>query len=192
MGQIETVINYSKEIEAILETKYSATGKGLQEKMMSVESSIPKEVASKIRKIAFIRNSAVHQLGYQVENLAAFSEMCDFVIEKLGGRLSTSSDSLGKVQFFGIITGLVAGIIGLAWGWYKVGIWEGIAIGVFLLFVAVALTSAQAIKFYLNAISMLVGLIILITIIYGAVSFYKVLNPVSVNQTKKTSTSLSN
>lgn len=190
MGQLDKVINYSKEIEAILETRYSATGKGLQEKMISVESRIPKDVASNIRKIGFIRNAAVHQLGYEVEDLDAYCEMCDFVIEKLGGRVSIGRSFSDRLQKFGLVTGLVAGLIGFIWGWSKTSIGTGLAIGIFLMFVFVAITSRTALKFYRDTISFVVGFAIFITLIYGAISLFTAFYPASANESKKPATIL--
>lgn len=64
MSQIETAVKASKEIESLLEARFGATGRGLHEKLESVQAQIPKEIARKARFIATIRNKLVHEHGF--------------------------------------------------------------------------------------------------------------------------------
>lgn len=61
MSDIELAIKSSKQIEEALERIYGAQGRGLHEKLTSVESLIPLETAKKIRYVASVRNSLVHE-----------------------------------------------------------------------------------------------------------------------------------
>ena len=57
---ISLVIVSSKQLESLLEQDFGATGKGLHEKISSVEE-IPLDLQRKLRKIATIRNRLVHE-----------------------------------------------------------------------------------------------------------------------------------
>lgn len=67
-----TVISASKELENILETKFQATGKGLHEKVTSVEAQLPELLIRRLRKIASIRNKLIHEKDYQLANAVEF------------------------------------------------------------------------------------------------------------------------
>jgi hypothetical protein len=54
------VIEYTKEIESVLEKYYGASGKGLHSKLTSVENKLDGSIVRKIRYIATIRNKLVH------------------------------------------------------------------------------------------------------------------------------------
>ncbi len=78
------LIEISQKTERLLETRFGATGRGLHEKLSSVEERIPEKVRRKIRFIATIRNKATHEdVGIAKENLpavqAAFREILPFL-----------------------------------------------------------------------------------------------------------------
>ena len=83
MGSIETAVRYSRKFEAILENRYGASGKGLHEKISSIEERLPKDTTRLLRKIATIRNRAVHEDGYEINNLEDFIQTCDYVLLQL-------------------------------------------------------------------------------------------------------------
>lgn len=65
------IIKISQELEQTLEKKFGATGRGLHEKLTSVEKKVAPDVGKKIRLIATIRNKAVHEdANSAVENVA--------------------------------------------------------------------------------------------------------------------------
>ncbi len=66
------VISASKELENILEAKFQATGKGLHEKVSSVEAQLPELLIRRIRKIASIRNKLVHEKDFKLNNAVEF------------------------------------------------------------------------------------------------------------------------
>ncbi|KAJ2987474.1 hypothetical protein HDV02_006116 [Globomyces sp. JEL0801] len=60
----ELVITISKELEYILETEFQATGKGLHEKISSVESKLTNTLVKQMRYLATIRNKLIHQRDF--------------------------------------------------------------------------------------------------------------------------------
>jgi len=80
---IEKVIKNSKRIETLLEVKLGASGKGLHEKLSSIDTIIDKKYLKKIRWIATIRNKIVHEDGYILENKEELFNNCDEVIKYL-------------------------------------------------------------------------------------------------------------
>lgn len=66
------VINVSKNLENILEAKFQAVGKGLHEKVTSVEAQLPELLIRRLRKIASIRNKLVHEKDYKFVNVVEF------------------------------------------------------------------------------------------------------------------------
>ncbi len=70
---IELAVRASKQLEGILESELGATGKGLHEKVTSVERHLPDSLIRKLRRIATIRNNAVHNPDYEIEDPDWFS-----------------------------------------------------------------------------------------------------------------------
>ena len=60
----ELVIKSSKELEYYLELEFNAKGKGLHEKISSVESDLPAHIVKKMRYLATIRNKLIHERGF--------------------------------------------------------------------------------------------------------------------------------
>lgn len=83
MSELEQVIFYSRKIESLLEQKIGATGKGLHEKVTSIESKLDQKVVKKIRWIATIRNGMLHEDGYKVGNFEQFIRDSEQVVELL-------------------------------------------------------------------------------------------------------------
>lgn len=63
-NDFELVIRSSKDLEHILDTQFSAQGKGLHEKISSVESSLNSELVRNMRYLATIRNKLVHEYDF--------------------------------------------------------------------------------------------------------------------------------
>jgi hypothetical protein len=57
---LSLVIFSSKQLEALLETKFGGTGKGLHEKITS-SRDLPETLKRKLRRVATIRNKLVHE-----------------------------------------------------------------------------------------------------------------------------------
>ena len=60
----ELVIKSSKELEYYLELEFKASGKGLHEKISSVESALPSHIVKKMRFLATVRNKLIHERGF--------------------------------------------------------------------------------------------------------------------------------
>jgi len=78
MSDIEFVIKKSKMLEAFLETEFSAEGKGLHEKLNSVQVKLPEALVKKLRFIATMRNNLVHnsEIDY-LEDRQRFENTCN-------------------------------------------------------------------------------------------------------------------
>lgn len=83
MTSIEIAVRFSKQIESLLVDKLGARGKGLHEKLTSVEKHIPAQLQKKIRKIATVRNKAVHENNFDIPDIDQFSMICEQVIHEL-------------------------------------------------------------------------------------------------------------
>ena len=83
MKDITPVVKAAKRIESLLEEKLGARGRGLHEKLTSVERRVPAELQKKIRYIATVRNKAVHEDDYELDNLPGFLSQAEFVARAL-------------------------------------------------------------------------------------------------------------
>jgi hypothetical protein len=63
MGAIEVAVQGAKRLEALLQARFGAQGRGLHEKLTSVEDKIPSDLRKSIRWVATIRNKLVHEVG---------------------------------------------------------------------------------------------------------------------------------
>ena len=63
-NDFELVIKTSKELEFILEKEFNARGKGLHEKISSVQSELPGKLCRQMRFLATIRNKLIHERGF--------------------------------------------------------------------------------------------------------------------------------
>jgi hypothetical protein len=78
MNDYELAITRTKELEALLEAGLGATGKGLHEKVTSVQDRLPAPLVKKLRFVATIRNKLVHDAGYQrLDDRDGFARACD-------------------------------------------------------------------------------------------------------------------
>ena len=83
MGPFETVIRYSKELEGLLAREFSAMGRGIHEKISSVEDRCPADLVRKIRFVATVRNKLVHDDGYEIEDLDRFVLVAEQALDGL-------------------------------------------------------------------------------------------------------------
>lgn len=58
------MIKASKELEYFLELEFKASGKGLHEKISSVQGDLPQDIVKKMRYLATIRNKLIHERGF--------------------------------------------------------------------------------------------------------------------------------
>ncbi len=77
MSDIELAITRVKTLESLLE-QIGATGKGLHEKVTSVQARLPQPLVRKLRFVATVRNKIVHESDYQqIDDRAGFVRACD-------------------------------------------------------------------------------------------------------------------
>lgn len=77
MSDIDLVVKKSKQFEGILEQQFGAQGRGLHEKVSSVERQLPAATVRKLRKIATVRNKVVHQTdANRIDNRQDFLTAC--------------------------------------------------------------------------------------------------------------------
>src|SRR5579871_5985471 len=77
MSDIELAITRVKALESLLE-QLGATGKGLHEKVTSMQDKLPLPLVKKLRFVATVRNKIVHESSYQqIDDRAGFVRACD-------------------------------------------------------------------------------------------------------------------
>ncbi|MFC5511012.1 hypothetical protein ACFPOU_07725 [Massilia jejuensis] len=91
MSQIELAVTLSRRLESLLEQQHHASGKGLHEKVSSVEAKLPAELVKTLRYIATMRNSVVHEEGFVIDDPARFSAQGDAALRQLGGAPMSSA-----------------------------------------------------------------------------------------------------
>lgn len=83
MSAIEKAINYSKKIESLLSEELNASGKGLHEKVTSVESVLDDKLVKQVRWIATMRNKVVHESDFEITDIEHFEKSCNNTIALL-------------------------------------------------------------------------------------------------------------
>jgi hypothetical protein len=89
MGPIEIAVKGSKRLESLLESRFGAKGRGLHEKLTSVEKRIPQDVRKSIRWVATVRNKLVHEQGPAKFAVDDFQRTVDRVAQKLSASART-------------------------------------------------------------------------------------------------------
>lgn len=160
MNQIDTAVTLSRRLESLLEAKYQATGKGLHEKVSSVEDKLPLQLVKGLRYIATMRNSVVHEEGFVIDDLKGFSEQGDAALRQLGGKpiggaWTNFLDWLAPYFFMiGLFGGTLAGAI---YGFQWLGDVKGIVIGYIVGF----LTFGAVITYWKKGLLIVGGLVAL-------------------------------
>lgn len=91
MGDYEFVIKRCKYLEGVLESDFGANGRGLHEKISSVQDQLPQDLVKKLRFIATVRNQLVHDNNVdRLDNREAFKKACDQAEKKLKSLLAAS------------------------------------------------------------------------------------------------------
>ncbi len=116
MSDIELVVNKSKALEALLEDGLGATGKGLHEKVSSVQTRLPEALVRKLRFVATLRNKLIHDTDYaKLDDRPAFERACADAERELRALVAparvTSKGCFGVVLFFG------SAVLLAAWRW---------------------------------------------------------------------------
>ena len=89
------IVQISQQLEQLLEKRFCASGRGLHEKLTSVQDRFPSHVCSRIRRIATLRNQAVHEnTDLAKEKLKEVKEAYNYVMPSL----TCSDDELAKIN----------------------------------------------------------------------------------------------
>ncbi len=111
MSDIELAVTRTKQLEALLEQALGATGKGLHEKVTSVQDRLPPALVKKLRYIATVRNKIVHETAYQqIDDRPGYIRACDEAAAQLRAMLPTPV----KRGCFGLVL-FLAGTALAAW-----------------------------------------------------------------------------
>ena len=112
MSDIDLAINNCKRLESLLEQKLGATGRGLHEKVSSVENRLPRELVRKLRLVATVRNKIVHEADYKnIDDRNKFlqaSKEAEKELEAIGGG---AKQSRKLVLLIGIVVVIVLAVI---------------------------------------------------------------------------------
>src|SRR3954466_10861931 len=78
MTDVELAITRTKALESLLEAGLGATGRGLHEKVSSVQDRLPPPLVRKLRYVATVRNKIVHEANYTaIDDRSGFVRACD-------------------------------------------------------------------------------------------------------------------
>src|SRR5215212_8436118 len=114
MSDIELTITRVKALESLLEQVVGATGKGLHEKVTSVQSKLSPALVKKLRFVATVRNKIVHESDYkQIDDRDGFVRACDEAEAELRSMLAPPK--VINKGCFGLV--LVVGALAAAWRW---------------------------------------------------------------------------
>ncbi|QJW96877.1 DUF4145 domain-containing protein [Frigoriglobus tundricola] len=113
MSDIELAITRVKALESLLEHALGATGKGLHEKVSSVQDRLPPQLVRKLRFVATVRNKIVHESAYtQIDDPGGFVRACDEAEAEL--RALTAPPQVINKGCFGLVA-VAAGAALIAW-----------------------------------------------------------------------------
>ncbi|WP_425615251.1 hypothetical protein NA78x_005151 [Anatilimnocola sp. NA78] len=89
MSDIELAVKRCKRLEALLEKNFGADGRGLHEKVSSVERELTPALVKRLRFIATVRNKLVHEADTDtLQDRRAYLTACDsseLELKKLAG-----------------------------------------------------------------------------------------------------------
>jgi len=100
----EIVISRVKKIESDL-VKIGAEGRGLHEKLSSIESKLEEKLIKKIRFAASVRNKLIHDDDVELtaDLLINFQSVCDEIDKDLASSLSLASTSKSNNKDIGLV-----------------------------------------------------------------------------------------
>ncbi|AMV23058.1 hypothetical protein VT84_01510 [Gemmata sp. SH-PL17] len=112
MSDIELAITRTKALEALLEQAFNATGKGLHDKVTSVQNRLPQPLVRKIRFVATVRNKIVHESDYKhIDDRDGYIRACDEAEAEL--RALAAPPKVINKGCFGLV--LLFGVVGVVW-----------------------------------------------------------------------------
>ena len=108
MSDIELAVTRTKALESLLEQTLDATGKGLHEKVSSVQQKLAPALVKKLRFIATVRNRIVHESDYaKIDDRDGFVQACDEAEAELNALLPKV---INKGCFGLVLVGLFAAV----------------------------------------------------------------------------------
>ncbi|MDQ7085260.1 MAG: hypothetical protein Q9M36_10185 [Sulfurovum sp.] len=81
--EIAKIITLTRKIESLLEKKFDAQGKGLHQKVSSIENNLDVDIVKPIRYLATIRNKAMHEDDFAINNFSRYEQTANRVIKEL-------------------------------------------------------------------------------------------------------------
>src|SRR5436190_18071636 len=114
MSDIELAVTRTKALEALLEQAFGATGKGLHEKVSSVEAKLSPALVKKLRFVATVRNKIVHESDYkQLDDRAGFVRACD----EAEAEIRDLAPKVINKGCFGLVLMAAGAVVALVWRW---------------------------------------------------------------------------
>lgn len=98
MSSIEMAVRNARAIETLLAERLGASGKGLHEKLNSVEQRLPVHIVKTARWIATLRNSAVHQHDFEIANPEDFMNAAARVLAHLESMPKSAATAAPQVR----------------------------------------------------------------------------------------------
>ena len=112
MTDVELAITRTKALEALLEAGLGAAGRGLHEKVTSVQEKLPPPLVRKLRFVATVRNKIVHEADYTaLDDRDGFVRACDEAEAEL--RALTAPPRVINKGCLGVLV-LAAGVVAAA------------------------------------------------------------------------------
>lgn len=105
----ELAISKCKKLEKMLADGLGATGKGLHEKVSSVQDRLPSPLVKRLRYIASVRNNLVHESdSNRIDDVSGYKEACskaekelkELIRSKKAGCLTAILAIVGVTFFF--------------------------------------------------------------------------------------------
>lgn len=107
---LRDAVNGTKRIEAILEQKFAASGRGLYEKMATANMKLPEALQKRIRYVATLRNKTMHEEGFEIPNIPEYVKTCQSIAAQLEHLHANRKPGL-VARIFGAGDGLFGKII---------------------------------------------------------------------------------
>ena len=120
MNDYELAIKRCKRLEELLEQGFGASGRGLHEKLTSVQSRLPQPLVKKMRYIATVRNRLVHETSVdRLDDKNGFETACNDAEQQLSALLPKAKSNKPGCWFFllavGSFVGLAVSLAAMVW-----------------------------------------------------------------------------
>jgi hypothetical protein len=168
MSDIELAVTHSKELEHLLESRHGATGKGLHQKVTSVESRLPAPLVGQLRAVATLRNKVVHEPGFKLPDATQFTLDCQAALGELTElppvAPAAPKRDYGHIAFmtWGCISVALTLLVG-AYIFYKVGLGAALLASLVTFVGCFWLTTDDGLKFVKSTGMFVLGFFMLVT-----------------------------